>query len=202
MSITIFIIILTVLISITGWQNTEFFDKLKLNPYMVIHKKEYHRILGHTFLHADLMHLIFNMFTLLIFGRLVENEFSIYFEKSVLLYVILYLLGAIIASIPSLLKHKNDHSYNSIGASGAVAAILFTGIFFEPMMGISLFFIPIPIPGFLFGIAYLVYSQYMSRKNIDNIAHDAHFAGAVFGFLFPLILKPQLFEVFLNKLMN
>jgi len=202
MSITIFIIILTVLISLTGWQNREVFDKLKLNPYMVVHKKEYFRIISHSFLHGDWMHLIFNMITLLLFGRVVENELDTYFEKSIMLYVILYLLGAIIASLPSILKHKNDHWYNSIGASGAVAAILFAGIFFEPMMGIQLFLIPIPIPGFIFGIAYLAYSQFMSRKNVDNINHDAHFAGAIFGFLFPLVLKPELFEVFLYKIVN
>jgi membrane associated rhomboid family serine protease len=202
MNITIFIIILTVLISILGWQNKELFDKLKLNPYMVFHKKEYFRILGHALLHADWMHLIFNMFTLFVFGSMVEEKLKIYFNHELVLYILLYSIGAIIAALPSIIKHKNDHWYNSIGASGAVAAVLFAGIFFEPLMGISLYLIPIPIPGILFGIAYLAYSQYMSRKNIDNINHDAHFAGAIFGFIFPILLKPELFKIFLEKLFN
>jgi membrane associated rhomboid family serine protease len=202
MNITIFIIILTALISILGWQNKEVFDKLKLNPYMVFHKKEYYRILGHALLHADWMHLIFNMFTLFVFGSMVEEKLKIYFNHELVLYILLYSIGAIIAALPSIIKHKNDHWYNSIGASGAVAAVLFAGIFFEPLMGISLYLIPIPIPGILFGIAYLAYSQYMSRKSIDNINHDAHFAGAIFGFIFPILLKPELFKIFLEKLFN
>jgi len=202
MNITIFIIILTALISILGWQNRELFDKLKLNPYMVFHKKEYFRILGHALLHADWMHLVFNMFTLFVFGSMVEEKLKIYFNHELVLYILLYSIGATIAALPSIIKHKNDHWYNSIGASGAVAAVLFAGIFFEPLMGISLYLIPIPIPGILFGIAYLAYSQYMSRKSIDNINHDAHFAGAIFGFLFPILLKPELFKIFLEKLFN
>lgn len=202
MSITIFIIILIVLISITAWQNKALFDKLKLNPYMVYHKKEYFRIVSHSLLHADWMHLIFNMLTLYFFGEFVEGGLNLYFKSGFLLFILLFFLGAVISSIPSVLKHKNDQWYNSVGASGAVAAILFAGIFFEPKLGIYIFFIPIPIPGYLFGIAYLAYSHYMSRKNTDNINHDAHFAGAIFGFLFPLMLKPDLFNIFLYKLIG
>ncbi len=202
MSITIFIIALTVLISVLAWKNRELFDKLKLNPYLVFHKKEYFRILSHALLHADWTHLLFNMITLFFFGEFVESGLRDNFEHGALLYPILFCLGAIIATIPTLIKHKNNHWYNSVGASGAVAAILFTGIFFEPKLGIYMFFVPVPIPGYLFGIAYLAYSHYMSRKNTDNINHDAHFAGAIFGFLFPILLNPALFETFLFKLMN
>jgi membrane associated rhomboid family serine protease len=202
MSITIFIIILTVVVSLYAWQNKQVFDKLKLNPYMVVYKKEYFRIISHAWLHADWMHLFFNMLTLFFFGALVQQRLDEYFNSGILLFILLYCLAAIFASLPSIIKHKNDHWYNSIGASGAVSAILFAGIFFEPMMGIGLFFIPIPVPGFVFGIIYLIYSQYMSRKNTDNINHDAHFTGAIFGFLFPILLKPELFNVFIYKLMN
>jgi len=200
MSITLLIIILIVITSVTAWQNRTMFDKLKLNPYMVYHKKEYIRIVSHSLLHADWMHLIFNMLTLYFFGEFVESGLSLYFKSGVLLYILLFILGAVISSIPSVLKHKNNHWYNSVGASGAVAAILFAGILFEPKLGIYIFFIPIPIPGYLFGIAYLAYSHYMSRKNADNINHDAHFAGAVFGFLFPILLKPDLVQIFIYKL--
>jgi membrane associated rhomboid family serine protease len=203
MSITIFIIIFVVLISIIAWRNKELFDKLKLNPYMVFHKKEYFRVISHAFLHADWMHLIFNMLTLFFFGDYVEQGLSLYFKSGVIFYILLFFLGAVISAIPSIIKHRNNHWYNSIGASGAVAAILFAGIFLDPKLGIYLFFIPKPIPGYLFCIAYLAYSHYMSRKNTDNINHDAHFAGAIFGFLFPILLRPGLFEdVFIYKLLN
>jgi membrane associated rhomboid family serine protease len=202
MSITIFIIIATVLVSILGWQNREIFDKLKLNPYMVVKKKEYLRIIGHAFLHADSMHLIFNMITLLFFGFMVEAKLELYFGHGALFFITLYVMGTFFAALPSLVKHKNDHWYNSIGASGAVSAVLFAGIFFEPLMDISLLIVPIPIPGFLFGILYLAYSHYMSRKKNDNINHEAHFAGALFGFIFPILFKPELFGIFINKFIN
>jgi membrane associated rhomboid family serine protease len=149
MSVTIFIILLIVIISVYAWQNKQLFDKLKLNPYMVVYKKEYFRIISHSLLHADWMHLIFNMLTLYFFGQFVEDGLKLYFHSGFLLYILLFCLGAIISAIPSILKHKNDHWYNSIGASGAVAAILFAGIFFEPKLGIYIYFIPIPIPGYL-----------------------------------------------------
>ncbi len=202
MSITLFIIILTSLVSIAGFRNRELFDKLKLNPYLIIHKKEYFRVFSHAVLHADWTHLGFNMFTLYFFGSSAEKYFNHFFEHGKLMFVMLYIIGIIVSAIPSIIKHKNDHWYNSIGASGAVAAVLFASIFFDPRMGIYIFLIPIPIPGFVFGIAYLVYSQYMGKKNTDNINHEAHITGAIFGFLFPLVLNPGLFSIFWNGLMN
>jgi len=201
MNITLFIILLTSLVSIIAFKNRNIFDKLKLNPYLVFHKKEYFRVISHAVLHADYTHLFFNMFTLFFFGKYTERYLNNYFDNGTLMYIGLYVVGIIVASIPSILKHKNNHWYNSIGASGAVAAVLFTAIFFDPRMPIILFLIPIPIPGFVFGIAYLAYSHHMSKKDSDNINHDAHFAGAIFGFVFPLIFNPQLFSVFLNNLL-
>ena len=202
MSITILIIIFTALISIVAFRNKELFDKLKLNAYMVANKKEYFRLLSHALLHVDWSHLIFNMLTLYFFGDFVEKYIAHYFEYGKLLFVLLYVLGAVVSSIPSVLKHKNDHWYNSVGASGAVSAVLFASIFFDPKNSLYLFAIPIAIPGYMFGLAYLIYSHYMSRRNTDNINHDAHLTGAFFGFLFPLVLKPQLFQVFLDNLLN
>ncbi|MFN8254699.1 MAG: rhomboid family intramembrane serine protease [Bacteroidales bacterium] len=200
MSITLFIILFTVLISVTAFRNVELFDKLKLNSYMVAKKKEYYRMVSHTFLHADWMHLIFNMITMYFFGEYAELQIKANFGAGSVLFVGLYLFGGVVATLPSVIKHKNDHWYNSVGASGAVAAVLFTSILFDPWMGIQFYFIPIPIPGFIFGVAYLVYSQYMSSKSRDNINHDAHFAGAVFGFIFPVILKPTLIHTFIINL--
>ncbi len=202
MSITLFIIILTVLVSITAFKNRELFDKLKLNPYLIVHKKEYQRVFTHAFLHADWTHLGFNMFTLYFFGGSAEKFFSHFFAHGKLMFVLLYVIGIAVSALPSIIKHKNNHWYNSIGASGAVAAVLFASIFFDPRMSIYIFLIPIPIPGFVFGVAYLVYTQYMGKKNTDNINHEAHLTGAIFGFLFPLILNPELFIVFWNGLMG
>ncbi len=200
MSITFFIIILTSSVSIYAFNNRQLFDKFKLNPYMVVQRKEYIRIFTHALLHADWGHLIFNMLTLYFFGKLVEQYFIMIFPAGKLLFVLLYIIGIFVSSIPSILKNKNNHWYNSVGASGAVSAVLFAGILFDPHMSIFIMFIPIPIPAFLFGIAYLVYSQYMSRQNKDNINHDAHFYGAVFGFMFPVLLKPALIGYFFTML--
>ena len=200
MSITFFIIILTASVSIYAFNNRELFDKFKLNPYMVVNRKEYIRVFTHALLHADWGHLIFNMLTLYFFGGMVEKYFIMIFPAGKLLYVLLYILGILVSAIPTILKNKNNHWYNSVGASGAVSAVLFAGILFDPHMSIYIMFIPIPIPAFLFGIAYLVYSQYMSRQNKDNINHDAHFYGAVFGFSFPILLKPVLISYFFTML--
>jgi membrane associated rhomboid family serine protease len=200
MSITFFIIILTASVSIYAFNNRELFDRFKLNPYMVVNRKEYIRIFTHALLHADWGHLIFNMLTLYFFGTLVEQYFVMIFPAGKLLFIVLYILGILISAIPTVLKNKNNHWYNSVGASGAVSAVLFAGILFDPHMSIYIMFIPIPIPAFLFGIAYLVYSQYMSRQNKDNINHDAHFYGAVFGFTFPILLKPALISYFFTML--
>jgi len=167
---------------------------------MVVHRKEYLRVITHAFLHADWGHLIFNMLTLWFFGGMVEKYFMMVFPSGSLLYILLYILGIIVSSISTILKYKDQHYYNSVGASGAVSAVLFAGILFDPHMSIFIMFIPIPIPAFLFGIAYLAYSQYMNRQSKDNINHDAHFYGAVFGFIFPIILKPALIGYFFSML--
>ncbi len=200
MSITIFIIILTALVTITAWRNRLVFDKLKLNPYMIVQKKEYLRIVGHAVLHIDWTHLIFNMITLYFFGEYVEYAMSEIFGYGKLVFIFLYILAAIVSSIPSILKHKNHHWYNSVGASGAVSAILFTSILLNPQNKLIVFPIPFPIPGYILGLGYLIVSHYLSKKNADNINHDAHITGAIFGFIFPLILEPQLFYLFINNL--
>jgi len=190
------------LVSILAFRNKNIFDKLKLNPYMIFHKKEFFRIFSHAVLHADWTHLGFNMFTLYFFGSSAEMYFSHFFEHGKLIFVLLYIIGIAVSALPSIIKHKNNHWYNSIGASGAVAAVLFASIFFDPRMSIYIFLIPIPIPGLVCGVAYLVYSQYMGKKNKDNINHEAHITGAIFGFLFPLLLNPGLFNIFWNGLVN
>ncbi len=200
MSMNTAIIILTALVSITAMQNNILFDKLKLNPYMLVHKKEYHRIIGHGLLHADWSHLIFNMITLYFFGDLVEHMFRGMYANGKLLYLIFYILALAVSSTTTIIKHKNNHYYNSVGASGAVSAVLFASIVFMPKKELLIFPIPIPIPGYIFGILYLIVSQYLSKKNVDNINHDAHISGAIFGMLFPVILKPWLAIHFIHSI--
>ncbi len=197
---TYLIIFITALTSILAFEKQEMFNQLKFNPYQIYHRKEWYRLLTHGFLHADYTHLIINMIVFYSFGQNVENIFRFLEEigkiSNYRIYFLTLYLGAIVFStVTTLAKHKNHHWYNAVGASGAVSAITFTSIFFDPFGKISLYFI-VPIPGFLFGIAYLAYSYYMSRQQSDNINHDAHFIGAVFGILFPLLIDPTLFNFF------
>lgn len=200
MSTTLFIIILSSVVSIAAWQKNEIFDKLKLNPYMIVHKNEYQRIIGHGFIHVDWSHLIFNMITLYFFGDLVEQKFAEISNKGNLIYISFYLIAIAISSIPSILKNKNNHYYNSVGASGAVSAVLFASIIFMPKNELFIPPIPVPIPGYIFGILYLIVSHYLGKKNADNINHDAHITGAIFGIIFPIILKPSLINHFVNSI--
>jgi len=179
---------------------------LQLNPYATYHKKEWYRIVSHGFLHADWVHLFVNMFVLFSFGRVVESIFKqLAYEgiikSPVLTFVILYFGSMIMATITTIKKQKDNQWYNSVGASGAVSAVIFTSIFFQPLANLY-FYAVIPIPGIVFGILYLAYSHYMSKRGGDNINHDAHFIGAVFGFLFPILLEPKLFFVFINQLLS
>lgn len=168
-------------------------------------KNQWHRIITHGFIHADSIHLLVNMIVLFSFGRSVENQFDILaknhqaISSATLHMLILYFVGMIIASSTTIFKHKNNYQYNSVGASGAVSAVVFAAIFFSPKNTILIMGI-IPIPAILFGILYLIYSQYKSRKGNDNVNHDAHFIGAVFGFIYPVIIDPSLLKYFINTL--
>jgi membrane associated rhomboid family serine protease len=173
------------------------------NPYQVYHRKELWRLVTHGFLHADWVHLIVNMIVLYSFGRNVEawiyqlkNED--YINSPVLTYILLYFGGIIISTLITLFRYRNNYNYNSVGASGAVSSVVFTSIFFSPMDKIY-FFGAIPIPGIIFAILYLVYSSYMGRRGKDNINHEAHFAGAIYGFIFPVLIDFDLVSHFLNE---
>ena len=204
--ITYIVIAITCAISIIAFNNNQLFEKLLLSPYKVIHKKEYYRILTHGFLHADWVHLFVNMFVLWSFGLGLQgwlNELyaSEYISSPIQHFLTIYLGGIIISSLSSIVKNKNNYYYSSVGASGAVSAVVFATIFFEPWQPLYLFAI-VPIPGILFGLAYLFYSNYMSKKGGDNINHDAHFYGAVFGFIYPILIDPSLALHFFNQLVS
>jgi len=197
-----FIIGITVLISFLGFQNNDLFAKLQFNAAQIVHRREYYRLISHAFIHANWAHLGVNMLVLYFFGRNINSYFGYYFGNRATAYFVLLYFGGILASnIWSLVKHKNNYYYNAVGASGAVSAVLFATIFFNPWDLLYLFAV-LPIPGILFAAGYLIYSYQMSKKQHDNVAHDAHFLGAVFGFIFPILLKPDLFDRFIDNLFS
>ena len=200
--ITWIIIGLTSLVSFLAFQNTELMEKLQFNAARIVHRKEYFRLFSHAFVHVSWTHLIINMFVLFFFGRAVENYFGYFFSsRSAVYFIILYIGGILVSNIWGLVKNKDNYYYNAVGASGAVSAVLFTFILLNPLEKLYLFAI-IPIPGILFGVGYLAYSYIMSTRRSDNIAHDAHFLGALFGIIFPLLLRLSLFERFLDQLFS
>lgn len=200
--ITYIIIGITAVVSFLAFQNVSLMEKLQFNAAQVIHRKQYYRLISHAFVHVSWTHLIVNMLVLYFFGRSVENYFGYFFgNRADFYFIVLYLGGILVSNVWSLIKHQNDYYYNAVGASGAVSAVLFTFIFLDPWEMLYLFAI-IPIPGIIFGVGYLIYSYQMGKRGSDNIAHDAHFLGAVFGFVFPILLKPELFSRFIGLLPN
>ena len=202
MSITIIIAILTSAVSIVAFRNPDIKDKLSFNAYKISHNNEVHRILTHALIHADWMHLLINILVFVSFGSAVEDYFKEIFPNSyALFYLTLYIGGIIFSSIYGLLKHKDDYSYNAVGASGAVSAVLFASILFNPLHKIQ-FYMIFPIPGIVFGVLYLLYSYKMNKRGADNIAHDAHMFGALFGLVYPVLVKPALLIHFINQIMS
>ncbi len=205
MSITLLIIIITVITSLMALNNHQLLDKFKFNAYFIRHSKEWWRFFTSSLVHADFLHLALNMYVLYAFGTPLEYYFGLLykFPISLIMYLTLYILGSILSSIYSYEKNKNNLFYNAVGASGAVSSIVFATIAINPTMGMGIIFIPgIHIPGFLFGFLYLAYSWYMGRKQRDNIGHDAHFWGSVFGFVFVFATKPALFMNFILQIKN
>ncbi len=185
---TVTLVIVTVLLSIAAFNDNRMADKLILWPAKMRSPGEYYRLLTSGFIHADWSHLAFNMFTMFFIGRFVEAEFMAH-GLTPWLYVLMYLAGIVVASIPSFLKHQQNLYYRSLGASGGVAAVLFSSVYFSPWTQIYVFFIK--MPNILFAVLYLAYSVYMSRRGQGTINHDAHFWGAVFGFFFTMAVEPS-----------
>lgn len=199
MSYTIIIVVITAIISIMAFSNDELYNRLILWPRRMDSPAEYYRLLTSGFIHADWMHLFFNMFALYLFGRIVEGAYAAVGLGS-FFFLILYLAGIVAASLPSFVKNRNNSYYRSLGASGGVAAVLFSFVYFMPWQTIYVWFIP--VPGIVAAIAYVAYSAYMSRQNRDNVNHDAHLWGAVFGFVFTLLFSPDHGRLFFSQLMH
>ena len=183
--ILIVIIGATILFSLKGFNDLAFFRKYEFHIGS-IRAGEQIRMVTSGFLHADMGHLFFNMFTLYMFAPVVIN----YFGNASLFLI--YMISLVFGSLLTLLMHKNDYSYRAIGASGAVTGILYSAILIDPSMSLYLFFIPIPIPAYLFGIGYLLYSIYGMKAKNDNIGHTAHFGGAIGGYLITILKEPAM----------
>jgi membrane associated rhomboid family serine protease len=182
MSFTLIVIIITAIVSIIAFNNSELMSKLILWPRVMDNPAEYYRLISSGFIHADWPHLFFNMFTLYFFGENIEVIFA-YFDARYL-FILLYLTGIVVASLPSFLKNRNNNNYRSLGASGGVSAVLFATIYYLPWSKISMMFIPIGIPAILFGALYIAYSAYMQKAGRDNVNHNAHLWGSIYGFAF------------------
>lgn len=192
----------TCLISFMAFNNPYWTYKLKHWPYQEVQNGEYFRWLTSGFLHGDAMHLIFNMITLYFFGGIVEKWFTLVFpDFGGMIYLLFYLIAIVAASSATFFKYRESPGFASIGASGAVAAVLFASILILPTMEINFIFLPfIDIPGFIFGIFYLWFSAYEAKRGRDNIDHTAHYYGALFGFFFPIIFEPRLVPMFFMQL--
>ena len=199
--ITVIIIAITCIVSILCFNGTLNGNKLIFNAYQVWHRKEWYRMLTSGIIHSGWGHLFFNMLTLYFFGRVVEQYFSAAFGGvlGAVLYVMLYVSALAISSLGDLVKYRDNWNYNALGASGAVSAVLFASILFAPKMGIYIYLIPIPVPGYIFAPLYPLYCWYMAKRNMDNIGHTAHFWGAVYGILFPIICKPDVLSFCLSQ---
>lgn len=202
--ITYIIIGITVITSLMAFNDRKLMAELIFNPYVIDNRKQYFRFISAGLIHADMMHLFFNMFTLYFFGTKVEYNFKILFpQMATTLYLLLYLSGLVMSSTYSYYKYKNTPSYNALGASGAISAVLFCSVMLFPMEGIhiipfTLFYKP-GIPAYIFGPLYLLYCVYMAKRGMDNIGHEAHFFGAVWGILYIVVLYHQVIPRFIEQ---
>ncbi|GAB3045762.1 rhomboid family intramembrane serine protease [Acinetobacter apis] len=161
-------------------------------------KGQYDRFITHGFVHADGTHLLFNMITLFFFGSVIESFYRQYFFN--MGFVLFYVGGLIVAILPSYLKHKDDYQWASLGASGAVSAVLFAYILFKPWSLIFVFFIP--VPAIIFAVLYVGYTIWSNKNSSSNINHSAHLWGAVYGIVVTIVIQPKILPHFLNELTN
>ena len=198
MSVTIILIVATCLVSWMALHNPRLMDRLILWPPAISRRHQYDRLISHGFVHANLQHLLFNMITLYFFGRLIEQFFSQYIGQAG--FALFYLSALLVAILPTWLRHRNDPSYRSLGASGAVSAVLFAFILLQPWSMIYVFFLP--LPAIVYGVLYVGYSIWMDRRGHDNVNHSAHLWGAAYGVLFTLLLEPRVGPAFVQHLMQ
>ena len=198
LSLTVLIIAVTVLVSWLAFNNPRLLERLILWPPAIARQHQYDRLLTHGFIHADFQHLLFNMITLYFFGRLVEQWFVPYIGR--VGFVLFYLSAIVVAILPTYLRHVGDARYRSLGASGAVSAVLFTFILVQPWSLIFVFFLP--VPAIVYGALYVGYSVWMEKHGQDNVNHSAHLWGAAYGIAFTLLMEPRVGAAFVQRLLH
>jgi membrane associated rhomboid family serine protease len=196
--VTLLLIAATVLVSWLAFDRPRLLDRLILWPPAIERNKQFDRLVTHGFIHADWQHLLFNMITLYFFGGLVERLFVPYIGPFG--FLLFYLSAIVVAILPTYLRHRHDPRYRSLGASGAVSAVLFAFILADPWSLIFVFFLP--MPAILYAVLYVGYSIWMDRRGGDNINHSAHLWGAGYGVLFTVVMEPRVIESFLQRLMS
>ena len=191
--ITLALVLLTTAISVAAFSSPVLFAQLLFEPFVIKARGQWYRFITHAFIHANWPHLLVNMFVLYMFGRNVEMLLQLVTGgHAMLAFIGLYAGGVLFSTLPSYRRHIHDPNYRAVGASGAVSAVLFAQVLMLPTRQLELLFFPMPIPAWVFGLLYLAYSWYMDRRSGDNVAHDAHFYGAVFGLLYMTVLDPGL----------
>ncbi|MCP4520417.1 MAG: rhomboid family intramembrane serine protease [Cytophagales bacterium] len=204
MSVTVGLILVIGLISFWAFQSTSIKGRFIMHPYTVHHHNQYYRFLSSGFIHADFMHLAFNCYAMYLFGQYAEAFFMNAFGETqgMINFFLLFVLGVIVSSVPTFFKHKDNPSYFALGASGGVSSVMFAAIMFYPLLPLQFILIPIPIPGFILGILYLIYSHYADKKQQDNIGHSAHLYGAIFGIVFTCVMYPSVMVSFYEQIVN
>ncbi|QDW27119.1 rhomboid family intramembrane serine protease [Pedobacter sp. KBS0701] len=188
------IFVFTIITSLYAFYDHSLYGKFMLHPFSVSKGQNVYTLITSGLVHADWMHLFFNMFTFYAFAFTLESLMGSW------QFGLLYFLGLVLSDLPTVIKHKDHFNYNSLGASGAISAVLFSYILFNPMSKIYIMFIPIGIPAVVFGILYLIYCAYASRNSRDHINHDAHFFGALTGLIFTIIFVPGILQNFITML--
>ncbi|MCX7697291.1 MAG: rhomboid family intramembrane serine protease [Bacteroidales bacterium] len=201
MNFYLWILILTTLISVLAFSSSNLMSKMMFRPYQIYEHGEWYRFFTYGLVHADLIHLLVNMWVLYIFGSVVETSLvQLKGFRGEMFFLMLYVGGLVFSPLLSFQKHKKDIFYSAVGASGAISAVVFAFIIMYPLAPLMIFPIPIQIPAVFFGIAYVIYSWYMSRKANDQIGHDAHLLGAIYGIVFMFIIEPRLILHFFSKI--
>jgi membrane associated rhomboid family serine protease len=201
-SITLIIVLITAAVSALAFQQPELMQKLQFNPYTIKRRNEWYRFVTHALLHADWMHLIVNMLVLYSFGQSTVYFFNLYLgQAGTIVFIAMYVLAVVASSISTYKKHKDHHWYNAVGASGAVSAVLFSHVLFSPLTKIYLYGI-LPLPSLLWAALYVGYSVWSSRNSNDNINHEAHLWGAIFGLLFTALTCQGVLQMFFHQIQN
>lgn len=190
------ILITTIIVSFVAFQKPHFLLRLAFIPYRIHRYGEVYRFLTYGFIHADFVHLFVNMFVLYSFGSVLIQMADFIFGFGLLFFTILYFSSLIFSTVLTFFRYKNNYHYIALGASGAVSAIVFASILLYPTGTIRIFLLPIDIPAWIFGLFYVIYSAVMAKHGGDNVGHDVHFAGAIYGFIFPLFFQPSLLQRF------